>query len=226
MPGRLQFKGEYSKSLVAKFATIVGLSIAILASGWLMFAGTDTVTIEGDVGRQVTLLACSVVYAARLSVTLFVFLRRRIAWWEGVLGSTLFPFLLFCLAYIGGSQDQPIDGIDALGIALYAVGSYLGTRSELSRHVWKMRLENQGHLYTQGLFKYSRHINYFGDVVLFSGFALIATHDAWALVVPLAMALSFVLVIIPAHDAYLADRYGEEFREYAERTKKLIPLVY
>ena len=225
MPGRLQFKGGYSRSLVAKFATIVGLSIAILASGWLMFAGTDTVTIEGDVRRQVTLLACSVVYAARLSVTLFVFLRRRIAWWEGVLGSVLFPFLLFCYAYIGGSQDQPIGGIDALGIALYAVGSYLGTRSELSRHVWKMRLENQGHLYTQGLFKYSRHINYFGDLVLFSGFALI-THDTWAFVVPLAMALSFVLVIIPAHDAYLADRYGAEFDAYARRTKKLIPLVY
>jgi len=225
MPGRLQFKGGYSRSLVAKFATIVGLSIAILASGWLMFAGTDTVTIEGDIGRQVTLLACCVVYAARLSVTLFVFLRRRIAWWEGVLGSVLFPFLLFCYAYIGGSQDQPIGGIDALGIALYAVGSYLGTRSELSRHVWKMRLENQGHLYTQGLFKYSRHINYFGDLVLFSGFALI-THDTWAFVVPLAMALSFVLVIIPAHDAYLADRYGAEFDAYARRTKKLIPLVY
>jgi protein-S-isoprenylcysteine O-methyltransferase Ste14 len=40
------------------------------------------------------------------------------------------------------------------------------------------------------------------------------------------MALSFVLLLIPAHDAYLASRYGAEFDEYARRTKKLIPLVY
>jgi protein-S-isoprenylcysteine O-methyltransferase Ste14 len=40
------------------------------------------------------------------------------------------------------------------------------------------------------------------------------------------MGLNFALVIIPAHDAYLAMRYGAEFHEYARRTKKLVPLLY
>ena len=101
----------------------------------------------------------------------------------------------------------------------------LGTGSEYSRHVWKARPENWGHLYTEGLFQYSRHINYFGDLLLFGGFAML-TRQAWTGVVPLAMGLSFVLILIPAHDAYLASRYGAEFDDYARHTKKLIPLVY
>jgi protein-S-isoprenylcysteine O-methyltransferase Ste14 len=40
------------------------------------------------------------------------------------------------------------------------------------------------------------------------------------------MGLNFALMIIPAHDAYLAARYGGDFDRYARRTKKLIPLVY
>ena len=40
------------------------------------------------------------------------------------------------------------------------------------------------------------------------------------------MALNFVFLLIPAHDAYLARRYGGEFEDYARRTKKLVPLLY
>ncbi|MGB6032940.1 MAG: DUF1295 domain-containing protein, partial [Bacteroidota bacterium] len=111
------------------------------------------------------------------------------------------------------------------GALLYLTGSYLGTGSEYSRHLWKARPENRGHFYTEGLFQYSRHINYFGDLLLFGGFAVL-THHLWAGIVPLIMGLNFVLILIPAQDAYLASRYGTEFDNYARRTKKLIPLVY
>jgi protein-S-isoprenylcysteine O-methyltransferase Ste14 len=100
-----------------------------------------------------------------------------------------------------------------------------GTASEHSRYIWKARPENQGHLYTEGLFSYSRHINYFGDLLLFGGWAVL-TRQLWTGIVPLAMGLNFALVIIPAHDAYLAERYGSEFHHYARRTSKLVPLLY
>jgi protein-S-isoprenylcysteine O-methyltransferase Ste14 len=69
------------------------------------------------------------------------------------------------------------------------------------------------------------HINYFGDVVLFTGFAIL-THNFFILLIPLLIILNFVLFYIPAMDRYLNSKYGEEFREYAKNTKKLIPLVY
>ena len=52
------------------------------------------------------------------------------------------------------------------------------------------------------------------------------TRQPWTGIVPLAMGLNFALVIIPAHDAYLATRYGREFDHYARRTSRLVPLLY
>ena len=190
-----------------------------------MFGFTDSIKIEGNTVRQIGLFICSIIYVMRLIVTMFVFLKREIAWWEGIIGAVFFPFLIFCFLYVGGSQKLPINSVDIIGITLYAIGSYLGTSSELSRHIWKLKPENTGHLYTMGLFKYSRHINYFGDVLLFSGFALI-THDPKMLIIPMAMTMCFVLLWIPAHDRYLAEKYGTEFEDYANRTKKLIPMIY
>ncbi|UCG54603.1 MAG: hypothetical protein JSV32_08525 [Dehalococcoidia bacterium] len=69
------------------------------------------------------------------------------------------------------------------------------------------------------------HINYFGDVVFFSGFAIL-TYNLLMLLIPLLITLNFILFYIPAMDRYLDSRYGEEFKEYARNTKKLIPLVY
>ena len=65
-------------------------------------------------------------------------------------------------------------------------GSYIGTASEYKRHAWKRRAENQGHLYTEGLFRFSRHVNYFGDLLVFCGFGLL-TRQPWTVIVPLVL---------------------------------------
>ncbi|MBT8366674.1 MAG: DUF1295 domain-containing protein [Deltaproteobacteria bacterium] len=96
---------------------------------------------------------------------------------------------------------------------------------DIHRHVWKLKEENRGRLYTEGLFSKSMHINYFGDIVLFTGFAMI-THRFFMLVIPSVMTLNFVFIIIPSLDRYLEKKYGAEFRDYAQKTKKLIPWIY
>lgn len=37
---------------------------------------------------------------------------------------------------------------------------------------------------------------------------------------------AFIWYHIPGLDKYLEDRYGDEFREYAARTKRFVPLVW
>ena len=69
------------------------------------------------------------------------------------------------------------------------------------------------------------HINYFGDIVLFTGFAMI-THRFSMLVIPSIMTLNFVFIIIPSLDRYLEKKYGAEFGDYSKKTKKFIPLIY
>ncbi|AHC14073.1 putative membrane protein [Salinispira pacifica] len=44
--------------------------------------------------------------------------------------------------------------------------------------------------------------------------------------IPVIMTAMFVWIHIPRLDAYLAEKYGREFEDYASRTKKLIPWMY
>lgn len=69
------------------------------------------------------------------------------------------------------------------------------------------------------------HINYFGDELLFTGYALL-TGIAWALLVPLVMAAGFVFFNIPQIDKHLREHYGSDFEGYARRTKKFLPFLY
>jgi steroid 5-alpha reductase family enzyme len=87
--------------------------------------------------------------------------------------------------------------MEIIGILLFLTGSFLNTASEYFRFSWKQKKENTGHLYTGGLFKYARHINYFGDIVLFTGMAMVA-HQIQLLIIPISMAFVFVVILISA----------------------------
>ena len=226
------FKNENEFSLFPKCFFLAAIIFVTLLAGHLMFNDIDELSsflkpyaINGDFNRQVVLMFCLVFYASRLVVTVFVFLKRKMAWSEMLIVSGLMSFVLFSFAKDGGNSYQPIGVLDYFSILLYLIGSWLNTFSEYTRYLWKSRDENKGRLYTKGLFKYCMHINYFGDILLFIGFAMLTRHLSM-LVIPLAMALNFVFFIIPRLDKYLLNKYGQEFKEYAQTTKKFIPGIY
>ena len=180
---------------------------------------------DGLTARDTLLLACGLVYLGRLLLTSFYTLRRAVGWAEA---AQVGPFLLLvqaALGFLGSRALAPLRAIDWAAVVLYVVGSYLNTASEWQRKRWKTRPENKGRLYTEGLFALSMHVNYFGDTVLFTGFALLTT-SPWALLVPAVMTVGFVFLHIPMLDRYLATRYGEAFEAWARRTKKFVPFVY
>lgn len=216
---------EHSGALAPKLG-FAGLHLLILAT----VAG---IALGGwglpDPARAQILLAVAGLYFLRHLVTLFVLLKRKVGYSE-VLGLAAFIALFeigFCL--LGGGVLRgaaiPFGWLDWGALALVLAGSWLNTGSELQRWQWKKRPEAKGHCYTGGLFAHSMHVNYFGDTVLFTGWALL-THSALAFAIPVFMALSFVFYHIPALDAYLAERYGDEFRNYAARTAKFVPYLY
>jgi len=226
------FKDENEFSLFPKCFFLAAIIFVSFFAGHLMFNDIEELSsflkpyaINGDFKRQVVLMFCLVFYVSRLVVTVFVFLKRKMAWSEMILVSTLMSFALFSFVKVGGNSNQPIGGLDYFSLLLYLIGSWLNTFSEYTRYLWKNHDENKGHLYTKGLFKYSMHINYFGDVVLFIGFAMLTRHLSMVFI-PIAMALNFLFFIIPRLDTYLSNKYGEEFKTYAEKTKKIIPGIY
>ena len=223
--GAMQFHGEKSPSTGPKAAITAWYVLCVAVAAWMAFRGPQGPAGPGHPLRQAAVLGCALVYIARAAHTLFTFVQRSVPWWEAVWGGGIIGGVLFFFLRTGLRDPRPLDWVDAAGLLIYLAGSYIGTASELARHAWKIRPENRGRLYTGGLFRHSRHVNYFGDLLVFGGFGVL-TGELWAGIVPLAMGLNFAFVIIPAHDAYLAARYGGEFDQYARRTRKLIPLLY
>jgi len=228
---------SYAKFSVEKGAFFIGHVMIVLFSIWLVFSdGIEQVgrllgfeLSFSDPDRAMILLACSVLYLLRHSLTLFYLMARKVAWSEvfGLLGFMAFFEVGFLLVGGGLFHDNLIalGWIDVIAFVLLMVGSYLNTFSELQRKWWKQNPENKGRIYTKGLFSYSMHINFFGDVVLFTCWSLF-TYSLWTLVLPLMMAVMFVFFHIPALDSYLHERYGDAFLTYKATTKGFIPFVY
>lgn len=228
---------EYGKATAQRF-TFVGLHLAlVLFCAWLVFAGGFAYlgSLFGeqwqfaDMTRAEILFGCAALYWLRHAITVLYLLQRAIDWSE-VFGLLCFmAFFEIGLLGLGGGAFRdsviPLGGLDVVAVVLLVVGSFFNTFSELQRKWWKKDASNKGKCYTEGLFKYSMHINYFGDSVLFTGWALF-TVNFWTLLLPLSMAYSFVAFHIPALDSYLEDRYGEPFKRYAAKTKKFIPFIY
>lgn len=179
----------------------------------------------GDVIRRACLGAAFSVYYVRILFTEFVFLKRGVSWSEAF---TIAPWLLciyLVLGIAGGTNQAAFSAAGYIGIVLFVLGSWMNSYAEYARHIWKQRPENRGRLYTRGLFRWSRHPNYLGDLVSFSGICLIS--GRWmTVVIPLLMLAGFVFINIPMLDAHLRDHYGVPFDEYEKRTRKLIPFVY
>ncbi len=187
-----------------------------------VFGETDNVLSDTT---KLTLSAFMLVYFSRFLITTFVLLKRQMPWNEVFEVGLFIASIQISFACLAIYNKVQFENLDWLFSALFVIGSYLNTASEWQRMIWKKDSQNKGKLYTIGLFKYSMHINYFGDMLSFTGFALL-TGSLWALAVPIVMTLGFIFMHIPKLDKYLAERYDTQFSDYAAKTKKLIPWVY
>jgi steroid 5-alpha reductase family enzyme len=226
------FRNEHARSYLPKIFIALALFGSICISGYLMFFEESEMAtllkaykINGNFVRNILVISCLCIYFLRLLITLFVFFQRKMYWIEAIVIANIMPWILPYIAYIGGRSSKPIGIIEVFGILLFLIGSYLNTVSEFLRYFWKKKDENIGHIYTGGLFKYAIHINYFGDIVLFTGLAAIA-HQVELLIIPVSMGLIFTLILIPLKENHLKRKYGKEFYEYAANTKKFIPIIY
>lgn len=225
--------GEYDKSVGPKIALTALHALGLCASAWLLLGDglavlsrwTGRGFVPGHPVNRALVFACAAVYFARICFTSFYLIKRKFEWGEAV-GVGLYAACVHgFFAFLGSMNLRPLGWLTYVAAFLYFLGSYLNSGSEFLRNRWKEDSKHRGQLYTEGLFSYSRHINYFGDELLFIGYALL-TGSLWALIVPALMVFGFTFVNIPMLDAYLKKKYGAEFEAYALRTKKFVPYVY
>jgi protein-S-isoprenylcysteine O-methyltransferase Ste14 len=230
---RKDIYAAHGSSVAQRIAIAAAVGLCLCAAFWLLlddgisksgaWFGWDW--IPGDKARRTWLAAALAVYFIRLLFTQFVFLKRAIRWSEACMIAPWVLFIYLFLAIAGGTNPAPIGVKEVVGVVLFVFGSWMNSYAEFARHVWKQHPENRGRLYTLSLFRYSRHPNYLGDLLSFSGLCLIS--GRWeTVVIPLIMLSGFVFANIPMLDSHLHEHYGAAFDEYAARTSKLIPFLY
>ncbi len=203
-----------------KILIVVAEIIYLVIAYYLLFITYD------KSGIALGLFIALIITALRLTATMFIWLTRGIAWQEAIMNSMAFGiyYLGFPILMITSNQDPNVVVL-ILGWVLFVGGSMLNTVSELLRKPFKDNPDNQGMLYTGGLFKYAIHINYLGDCLWVLGLALIS-NNIYSLLIPLGLILVFVFGYIPKSDDYLQSKYGEQFTVYKLKTKKLIPFIW
>ncbi|ATL46181.1 hypothetical protein COR50_02800 [Chitinophaga caeni] len=225
--------GKQDRSIAQKIIIHVLEILLLLLSYWILFLkGGDWISgllsisnaMEG-LDRRIILFTFNIVIFLRLGYMMLFLLKRKIPWEE----SFSVPFA-FALYYIGFSlfvlpTAKPIDWIDGIGILIFSIGCVLNTGGEVLRNRWKKNPDHKGKIYTGGFFKYSRHINYFGDILWVCGYAVL-TRNIYAVIIPIFLFCFFAFYNAPKLDAYLASKYGKAYDDYAKKTKMLIPFIY
>ncbi len=141
----------------------------------------------------------------------------------GLQGALAWIISLPLLAAI--ASERPFSLLDYAGIALWIVGITFEATADHQLARFKARPESKGKVMDQGLWRYSRHPNYFGNFCIWWGFYLIALAAGgwWAIVSPLLM--SFLLLRVSGV-ALLEEDIGERrpgYRDYVARTNAFFP---
>lgn len=225
--------GQKSKSIPQKLIIHFFELVFLWLSYWMLFRGggewlEQHLHIQNAAGaenRRMIIFSFNVIIFLRIAYTTFFLIKRKMQWEETF--SIAFAFALY---YAGFSlfvlpSSQGLDGFDYFAILLFATGCVLNTGGEILRDRWKRDPENKGKIYTGGFFRYSRHINYFGDLLWLSAYAL-ATKNWYAIIIPVLLFAFFAFYNAPELDKYLAAKYGKAYDDYAAGTKMLIPFVY
>lgn len=112
----------------------------------------------------------------------------------------------------------------ALAVGAAAVGFELVADEQMRRFA---RTKQPGQIMDQGLWRHSRHPNYFGEILFWYSLWLFGLSAApswwWTVIGPIAMIAMFLGASIPMLDGRSAAR-RPAFAEYAECTRALLPL--
>lgn len=230
-------------SLALKNASIVDIGWGL---GFVIVAWAVRSRIDGDADRQRLLVAMTTLWGLRLAVYLYArnhgkgedfrYRAMRKHW------GPRFPLISLGTVFIvqgalmwivslpvqlGQVQVEPELGALAwIGIAVWAVGFFFEVIGDAQLARFKQDPANAGKVMNKGLWRYTRHPNYFGDACVWWGIALVAaetTVGRWGLVGAATMTflLRRVSGVTLLEKSLVKRRAGYE--QYVAQTSPFIP---
>ncbi|MFN0038514.1 MAG: DUF1295 domain-containing protein [Burkholderiales bacterium] len=120
---------------------------------------------------------------------------------------------------------RPLGWLDAFGIALFFIGFVFETLSDFQLARFRGQPANRGKVMDRGLWRFTRHPNYFGEFCVWWGFYLLALSAGgwWAVVSPLLMS---VLLLKVSGVTLLEKDIGlrrPQYQDYIARTNAFFP---
>lgn len=228
--------------------SVIRQNVTIVDSLWALFfllAALTTAALTPLPGPRATLIIVLVaIWAARLSGYLtwrnwdkpedhrYQAIRRRNE--PGFTFKSL--YLVFALQAVlawiiaaplaaGISGSAPLGPLDYAGITLWVFGFLFETIGDWQLARFKASPGNKGKVMDRGLWRYTRHPNYFGEACLWWGYWLIAVSAGgwWTVFAPLLMS---VLLLKVSGVALLEKDIGARrpaYRDYIARTNAFFP---
>lgn len=134
----------------------------------------------------------------------------------------------FVWSYVGAPRPSAwAVPAQLLGLSLSLIGVLGETVADLQLAAWKRDPGRRGTVCDVGLWSWSRHPNYFFEILVWVGHATFALAYPWgwlALGAPLLLTASILRVTgIPATEAQALRSRGDAYRAYQARTSALVP---
>jgi steroid 5-alpha reductase family enzyme len=119
----------------------------------------------------------------------------------------------------------PLGWIDAAALVLWSIGMLFEAGGDWQLSRFKADPNNRGKVMDRGLWRYTRHPNYFGDCCVWWGYYLfaLAAGGWWSIAAPLVMTL---LLLKVSGVALLEKDIGErrpDYAAYVRRTNTFLP---
>jgi len=131
------------------------------------------------------------------------------------------PFLLACL------DPRPLGAPEATGVAIWLVSICGEAAADFQLYRFRKNPQTRGKTFRGGLWRYSRHPNYFFEWMIWIAYAIFALGSPWGWlgVISPTLILFFLLgsTGIAATEAQALRTRGAEYRAYQRTTSTFIP---
>jgi len=230
-------------SVAVRDASIVD---PVWGAGFVVVAWAVLLGVDGDEARQWLLVAMTTVWGLRLAGYLawrkrghgedfrYQAMRARIGarfWWVSLFTVFVLQGALMWVVslpvQLGQVPDDPGLGVLAgIGIAVWALGLGFEVVGDAQLARFKADPANAGTVMDRGLWRYTRHPNYFGDACVWWGIALVAAESGLG-AIGLVGAVVMTVLLRRVSGVTLLERSLTERRagyaDYVARTSPFVP---
>jgi steroid 5-alpha reductase family enzyme len=224
-----------------------GIADIFWGLGFILVAWVTFCLSQGNGPRRFVVVAMTTLWGLRLSIHLFVRNRgseedHRYQAMRSVHGKRFWIVSLFSVFLLQGvilwvvslviqsalfvQSPLRLTWFDALGILIWSTGFVVETIADKQLSHFKSDPANKGKVMDQGLWAYSRHPNYFGEMLIWWGFyAISLNHAGFAWVILSPILITFLLLKVSGV-ALLEKNITERrpaYVDYIRRTNAFLP---